>query len=128
MVDLEDGRPIIDANTRDAFQKVSEAGYGLWYALWPVSDEDLFVVVRHDGVDVGSAEFSHQDDRVWCQNVKVNSDQQRKGLATAMYVFAEVFLGKTMVNMWGTDEAQTDDAKGLWASTNRPFGREPHSA
>jgi len=58
--------------------------------------------------------------------VRVEPTHQRRGLATAMYVFAENVFGKPLSNYWASEPHQSEAAKVMWANPNRPFGRPGH--
>lgn len=63
-------------------------------------------------------------------DVSVDPAYRRKGIATAMYIFAEQHTGKTMVpadsqaDEFGADEDDifSDDARKFWDQSKRPFG------
>lgn len=42
-----------------------------------------------------------------------------------MYLLAELVSGKPLKNVWKDEGDQTEAAKALWDSPNRPFGRNP---
>jgi hypothetical protein len=76
----------------------------------------------------GDADFSADIEMKWsvhCQNVSVVSAHQRHGIATSMYVLAERVMGLPMTNLWEGDPRQSEEAQGLWAQPNRPFGHAP---
>src|SRR5262249_11229333 len=60
-----------------------------------------------------------------CQNIWVNPDRQRQGIANAVYVFAELVLGRVLRDYWRDDSHQSEAAQALWAQSNRPFGHLP---
>ena len=82
----------------------------------------LFVEVIFKGETVANADFQANDGEGHCQNIIVKEKYRRKGIATAIYVFAEFMLECVLENFWGIDPKQTETAKKLWAQSNRPFG------
>ena len=86
-----------------------------------------FFVDAHDssGNRAGRALFIHHTDGgIFPASSKVESDHQRKGLASAMYEHAEKVSGKVLRPESGTlGEGQTNSAVALWSQPNRPFGK-----
>jgi ribosomal protein S18 acetylase RimI-like enzyme len=105
-----------------AFKRILDAGYALHRELHQQSLLALSVQVRKDNDVVGTAEFSVDDDGGYCQNVDVDDGHRRRGIANAMYAFAELSLGVRLYDFWGTDTKQTPSAKALWSQAKRPFG------
>jgi hypothetical protein len=99
--------------------------FAVAYSVQQDLDTSLVVEVRDDRGLVAKADFSANDYEAWSQNVEVAGRFRRRGIATALYVFAELFFGKTLYNFW--PDKQTDAARALWAQPNRPFGRRPAS-
>lgn len=91
---------------------------------FPEQVEKMLYVTAHHPVygEVGKAIFyvgskDHPDKYLYTKDSDVNKDHRRKGLATAMYQYAEKLHGRIF-----HDDSQTTDAKGLWSQPNRPFG------
>lgn len=56
---------------------------------------------------------------MWTDNVWVEEPYRRRGIATAMYTYAEKIVGTRKVS---PGAGQTDDGIALWKQKNRPFG------
>jgi hypothetical protein len=130
MPTYEDGSPIIGQNPHPAFDKIRAGGYSIEY--WMESDPDtpagspaelreLCVTVRHGGEPLATANFADRRNSAGARvgTSEVHADHRHRGLANAMYVFAEMVFQKPLID-YGHD--QTDDARALWAQPNRPFG------
>lgn len=74
-----------------------------------------------DGVEVGFAlvSWSHEHKGISSHETKIHPEHRRKGLATALYQYAEQLSGKRMY----PHHSQTSEANELWAQPDRPFGR-----
>ena len=81
---------------------------------------EVVIEVRDRELLLARANFSGQEELAWCQNVTVNSSYRRRGIATALYVLAEVIYGQPLYNFW--PDEQTEAARGLWSQADRPFG------
>lgn len=101
-------------------------GYEIYYDIDDPSEffRFLSVEVKFKGETVAIADFEANDGEGHCQNIEVIERYQRKGIATAIYVFAEHLLECLLENFWGDDPKQTIGAKKLWAQKNRPFGNQ----
>jgi GNAT superfamily N-acetyltransferase len=85
----------------------------------------LIVRVYLNNALVGRASF-HAPPTTWieCRDVEVAPEHQRKGIATAMYVFAEKIFRLPLRNVWGkAGQPQTELAALFWANPNQPFGK-----
>jgi GNAT superfamily N-acetyltransferase len=76
-------------------------------------------VEKKTGVTIGTAEIlyiTHWKDRMVAANVYVKDEYQRRGVATAMYDFAEEITGKEMLpySHQISDEPMSEDAKKFW--------------
>jgi GNAT superfamily N-acetyltransferase len=125
MVAFEDGSAIVKQSPHPAFDKILECGYRISFRIEQDVErfKDLLIEVLHGDNGVAEAEFTDDGASAYCQNVQVDPSHQRKGIATAIYVFAENVIGKPLYNFWGSDPKQTPAARALWAQPNRPFGR-----
>lgn len=85
----------------------------------PKMDGHIYVYARHpkDPLTVGMLMF-HPDDMIPLRS-NVREEHQRKGIASAMYSYAEKITGKKMNR--GT--TQSDEAKAFWANKKRKFGK-----
>jgi GNAT superfamily N-acetyltransferase len=124
MILFEDGSAVVKGSPHSAFDKIVSRGYGITFRIEQEVEpfKDLLVRVLHGDQTVAEADFTDDGFEAYCQNVRVDPSHQRKGIATAVYVFAETVLGKPLSNFWGSDHKQTPEAKALWAQPNRPFG------
>jgi len=116
--------------THPAIVKIQTNGYRLFHEI----NEDDFskeIVIRayFNNEEIGEATFVVESQPVGgmsefghCDNIEILEEHQKKGVGTAIYVFAEQVLGKKLMNYWGDDPDQTTGAKALWAQKNRPFG------
>jgi GNAT superfamily N-acetyltransferase len=110
-------------------------GYSLHFKPHP-QDESYFEVHAKDpqGKPAGRAMFQHHEDGQHIQSyddglefhetvvaVHVPIEHKRKGLASAMYQFAEQQTGKKLKNV--NENKRTDGGKALWSQPNRPFGK-----
>lgn len=88
--------------------------------------KNLDVCVRFKGAVVAEACFTDDGDSAYCHHVKVEPEFRRRGLATAMYQYAESVFLKKLENHWhGDPETQSAEARALWAQPQRPFGSHP---
>jgi GNAT superfamily N-acetyltransferase len=79
------------------------------------------IVTAHDknGTEVGTLEVHIQDNKtLFSRDAAVDSEFQRKGIATAMYQYAE----RKLKRKFRDSRARSKDADGLWSQPNRPFG------
>lgn len=77
-----------------------------------------------NGDIIGSSSFYETPHGIEPETIEVNPSHQRKGIASEMYRLMEDKLGKKVVPSLD----QSDEAKALWNSSNRPFGSEnPYS-
>jgi hypothetical protein len=123
------GRQICEQANETCLAVFVAGGYELHYQeCRPLSKPDspsdsLLVQVRHGGQVVADANFEIVDrTTLHCQNVKVDSHHQRKGIASGMYRFVECLTGGVLQDFWHGSDIQTDAAKRLWANPNRCFG------
>lgn len=72
--------------------------------------------------------------KITASDVEVDSEYRRKGIATAMYVFAEKHTGSKMIPAdqaagpgFDPEDTFSDDAKAFWNQSNRPFGEADES-
>jgi len=93
-----------------------------------MSDETrLDVKVLKGSVRIATANVTDSDSGTYCQNVEVARAHQRRGIATAMYVLAELIFQKTLLRYWTSDQ-HSSAADAFWAQPNRPFsGAQPTS-
>lgn len=68
---------------------------------------------------VGRAEFVFKDRRLLGNNVEVNQNYRRCGIATALYVYAEKETGLKAV----PHSVQTPEGRSFWNQPDRPFGK-----
>src|SRR5258708_5988981 len=121
---FELGSTVIDQNPHPTFDRVIGAGYVIQFLVEQEVEpfRDLQVQVMHQGKVVATASFTDDGESAHCQNVVVMPEHHRKGIATAVYVFAERLFRRKLYNFWKGDPVQTAAAKALWAQPNRPFG------
>ena len=123
------GDRVVRRHPHPAFDKVIAGGYSLWYCFRPPIEQGrrLFVQVRMGAEVITCVEFACGL-APFCQNIEVPEALRRRGLANAIYVFAEKRLGRTLCNFWRgmkTDDGKSSQsplAQALWAQPNRPFG------
>lgn len=129
MIAYQDGSGVIGQNPHPAFDKLVGRGYKISYRIEQEVEpfKDLLVRVMHGNSVIADADFTDDGFAPYCQNVRVDPKYQRQGVATAIFVFAEKVLGKSLHDFWGDDSKQTPEAKALWAQPKRPFGHPPRS-
>lgn len=110
---------------KDVFGAFARGRYRVEYR--PPQDECGHTDVRVllGGEQVAGGDFSVDGPVAWCGNVAVVEGHRRRGLASAMYVFAEALLWKPLIDYWadvGPEDWQSNDARALWVQPDRPFG------
>ncbi|MBK5275871.1 MAG: N-acetyltransferase [Desulfuromonadales bacterium] len=106
--------------------KMDKLGYQFRHKMENDDDflQDLIVFVEYQKKDIAEAHFTDDGNSAYCQQVNIDENHQRKGIATAMYLYAETVLGRVLENFWDDDpEYQSPAARALWAQPNRPFGK-----
>lgn len=121
------GDGVLADHPHPAFDEVSRSGYTLVYRITPCAiipgQRELEVQAIQCGKVAAGANFTDNGWSAYCQNVRVFDGHRRRGLANAMYVFAEKALGRILFDYWAdADDYQSDAAKALWSQPNRPFG------
>lgn len=108
MTEYTPGERVIAAHPHPAIRRVIDQGYAFEYLVLRQSQTDSRLVTRasYRGAEVAFAAFT---DRVSAPGLKgravfVDSAHRRRGLSTALRVFAEAVAGKPLVNVWGTDD------------------------
>jgi ribosomal protein S18 acetylase RimI-like enzyme len=81
----------------------------------------LKVQVKQVDRIIGRGEFTSDPTYAHSQNVAVDAEFRRRGIATSMYVLAEKIFGKALTPLWNGNE-NSEDAKALWKQPKRPFG------
>ncbi len=126
MPSFEPGAELVRLYPHAVFERLYSQGYEIWYMIQTVEQcpnmRNLSVEVRHGELIVASADFDDDSRSSHCQNVLVEAAHRRKGIAKALYVFAEKVLGKRLWNLWDGSSIQSEEAKAMWANPNRPFG------
>jgi hypothetical protein len=116
-----------------AVVRVIQGGYRIEHDLSEpftvgTSPVRTWLVVRvydGDGV-VGRAHLEVWGRDIWIGNrgePRVLPDHRRRGICTAMYVYAELVTGAISGN---SPSGRSDDAHQFWAQPDRPFGNRPH--
>ena len=125
MPSFHDGTAVIGATAHSAFARIRTHDYRIVYRVEESSGSvrDLAVKALHDGVPVAAAVFSDDGIYAHCQHIHVLSSHRRRGLATALYLFAERIFGRSLANFWAGRSVQTAAARALWGQEGRPFGR-----
>lgn len=100
---------------KEGYQIVAEKG--LYYKK-PVIH---IKAVHPDHGVVGETYLSDKNTHFHPEETSVDSEHQRKGLATGMYEFAEKKFGKPIGQPRVYD--QSEEAQALWNQDNRPFGK-----
>lgn len=93
-------------------------------------DSDFTVVAKKGGKIIGSLNVDASHSRMHPNHVEVDKNWRRKGIGTAMYVYAELETGNKFsyppddpdFNDDETGVAATKDAVALWDQPDRPFG------
>jgi ribosomal protein S18 acetylase RimI-like enzyme len=121
----KDAETLIQIHPHAAFDRVLGAGYRIEFRVGPdeyMPDETrLDVKVLKGSVRIATANVTDSDSGTYCQNVEVARAHQRRGIATAMYVLAELIFQKTLLRYWTADQ-HSSAADAFWAQPNRPFG------
>jgi GNAT superfamily N-acetyltransferase len=117
------GDEVFRLHPHAVFDKISRNGHWLTYRD-DVVEGGLFVFAWVNGnpLPVGKADFYGDEGCFRCQSVEVDEAYRRRGIANALYVFAEKVTGRILFNWWKGKGDQTELAKALWAQPNRPFG------
>lgn len=111
-------------------QKVLRQGYALLYYLYPEEEEagvrfaELTVRAVDDAderVAILNAKVIPEHQWIEVKNVEVDEGHRRKGIATALYVFAEALTGLPL-RPSRDYSAMSFDAKAFWDQPDRPFG------
>jgi hypothetical protein len=115
---------IVSTNCHDAIARITEQGYEIFYMIESnqLHQGRLLAEVRMRGALVATAEFQDDGSSCHCDVIDICDACRRKGIASALYVFAELIYKKQICNHWANDSMQTDLAKALWSQRNRPFG------
>jgi 2'-5' RNA ligase/GNAT superfamily N-acetyltransferase len=95
-----------------------------WHELGdPELDQNqLYVLAYLDGKHVGSANFILKSDYLYPNDVQVEPEYRRKGIASAMYIFAEE---ETELKL-RPHSIQTPEGQALWhQNRDRKFGSTP---
>lgn len=84
---------------------------------------DLGIVAKNESGEVVGRTILRRDEAGGLkthpyEQTQVNADFQRKGIASAMYAYAERETGLTM----RPGDSQTPNARALWENPDRPFG------
>jgi GNAT superfamily N-acetyltransferase len=105
-------------------EKLREMGYVVSHSIHRDRFlKNLDVCVRFKGAIVAEACFTDDGDSAYCHHVKVEPEFRRRGIATAMYRYAESVFLKKLENHWHDDpETQSPEAMAFWAQPHRPFG------
>jgi GNAT superfamily N-acetyltransferase len=105
-------------------QKIFQHGFQIYFKIDDPSETHrlLEIEVRYDNLVIATAEFEADDGEGHCNIIDVWPNYQRKGIANALYVFAEYSLECILENFWDKNPIQTDPAKYLWLQKDRPFG------
>jgi hypothetical protein len=85
--------------------------------------------IAPDGTEAGSFEFYENKlggatGLIGINGAYVKEPHKRKGLASAAYQMIEQQTGGVLDPQEQVKDAQTEDAKGLWAQADRPFGKQ----
>jgi hypothetical protein len=78
---------------------------------------DLQARQKTESAGFARFELRHDEGTIVCQDVRVVPEHQRKGLANAFYVVAELLTGFCAV----PSSNKTAEGKLLWGQPNRPF-------
>jgi hypothetical protein len=120
-----DAEMLIQKHPHPAFDRVLGAGYRMEFRVGPdkyMPDEmSLDVRVLEGSAHVATANLTDSDGGTYCQNVEVASAHRRRGIATAIYVLAELIFEKTLFRYWTADQ-HSSAVDAFWAQPNRPFG------
>lgn len=129
-----DGTLLLRDHNNPKVRRAVDSGYTFQYVYDPsLSLCPLVVYAQKDGDYAGSATFNLGNtmtpdgcvqDHAFAQDVGVQAEHQRTGVATAMYVLAEIVLRVPLKDGWDYEGSpQKPDAKALWAQPDRPFGQ-----
>ena len=96
-------------------------------SLKDLGDDDYKVIAIDNGKHVGELQFIKSKFKPVLKgsSVVVDPNYQRRGIGSAMYIFAEKELNMKFVR---TDDVLTGSGKALWNDPNRKFGLKESSA
>lgn len=120
-----DASPLLAADPRraKAVGRVRLPGVEIFHSKPDDRGEgDLFIRATIDGIEVSWANFRDDQFLPYCLNVRTDEGYRRLGFAKAIYVLAELLLGKPLDNHWKDSPHQTPEARLFWADPDRPFG------
>lgn len=127
MVEYHDGAEILAQRPNPVFEPILKGGYRLVYAIEEDSPsiKDVHVLVRFGEQVVAEGLFHADEDDplgIYCQNIRVEPEHRRQGLANGVCCFAERLLGRPMYNFWKNSPIQSRAARAMWDQPDRPFG------
>lgn len=124
---------IIAQHPNKVFERIERSGYDLQYGgpepllvrkpgeqVDLVLAQEMLIESRRAGLLVGQAQFVMRDAfYASAFDTRIEAEHKRQGLATAMYVLAEIILNRLLLpSAW-----LSPDAINFWNAPNRPFGR-----
>jgi GNAT superfamily N-acetyltransferase len=116
-----DDAPSVETKRAKAIEKVEQEGYKFEIKKDELSDDFGVVVKDSEGKEIGSAILRKEDGSFKAhpfEQIKVDAAHRRKGIASAMYAFAEQETGLKAK----PSDSQTMMGKSLWEQNDRPFG------
>ena len=124
MSDFQSGAPLFALNPHPAFERLVRRGCAISFLIEQRFEtfRELEISVTCDGAVIASANFSEDETGPYCQNCNVDPTYRRQGIATAVYIFAEIVFGRHLYDFWRGNSFQSKNAKALWSQPNRPFG------
>jgi len=124
--EYKNGKTVIDKDTCSEFDRINKKGFEIFYNLEKDNNnpdvKELSLLVFSSSKVVGGGQFIDNVLETFGQNIWVDEKYRRKGICTAMYVFAEKILSKKLSPM--PELNQSDSAKALWNQSRRPFGNK----
>jgi GNAT superfamily N-acetyltransferase len=128
---MQDVQEVLGDNPHIAVKRVFCHGYKIYFRREPneFNQGPLYIEVRFNNVTIGKADFQDDTYSCHCDNIEVQEEHRRKGIATALYVLVELLYKESICNFWGNDSSniQTASARALWSQENRPFGHKKNT-
>lgn len=115
---------VLNQESINSIERIKEQGYTIDHTLERNSDGSIkkfeVTVKNSNGMLVGSTDFSQVGNDIESQGVDVSAFHRRKGIATAIYRYAQEVSGQKIV----PSESQTSMGKSFWEGTGGVFNQQ----